>query len=372
MMKKDTNLLEEDWAVVKSFLPTGWEEGARKLGAFHWPREFRDAGVLLRTLLIHLVEGCSFRETAVRAKQGGLAGVSDVALLKRLRACGEWFRWMAEGVMRQWVRNVPGELVPGIERIRVIDGTTVEEPGSKGTSWRLHYSIDLQSLSCDEFMVTGPEVGESFKNFTVEPGDLLMGDRYYAHASAVAYVVEREGHVLVRAKIRGLNLRDKDGTRFDLIKRLRSLREGEIGDWDVWVEHADQLIKGRICAAKMSNSAAEAARRKIKREHAKKHGKKRELNPKRLEAAGYLFVFTTLNRTLAAAQVLEIFRARWQVELAFKRLKSILRIGHLHKTSRESAIAWLHGKILVAFLTTALISAGRAFFPWGYPIACRT
>jgi hypothetical protein len=82
----------------------------------------------------------------------------------------------------------------------------------------------------------------------------------------------------------------------------------------------------------------------------------------------YTFVFTTLDRSFAPATVLEIYRGRWQIELAFKRLKSIIALGHLRKTGLEGAKAWLHGKLLVAFLIEALIIAGERFFPWGYPI----
>jgi hypothetical protein len=371
-MKKRVDLLEEDWSVLASFLPEGWAAQAKELGAYRWSRGWEDAGSLLRTLLIHLVQGCSFRQTVVLAKQGGLADVSDVALLKRLRAAGEWFRWMAVGVMRRWLVGIRTEISLRGLRPRVADGTTVQEPGAKGTSWRVHYSIDLQSLSCDEFHVTGPDVGESFKNFVINPGDLLIADRCYAWASAIAHVIEKGGHVLVRAKTRGLALLDQYGKPFDMLGKLRTLKEGEIGDWDVWVQHDNRPIKGRICAVKKSNSAAEAARRKIHRENKRKHGKKREVNPRRLEAAGYFFVFTTLDRTFTAHSVLSIYSWRWQVELAFKRLKSLLHVGHLHKTNPEAAKAWLHGKILVAFLITAMMTAGKSFFPWGYPIHCQS
>ena len=63
-----------------------------------------------------------------------------------------------------------------------------------------------------------------------------------------------------------------------------------------------------------------------------------------------------------------MYRGRWQVELAFKRLKSLLGLGHLKKTDAEVAKAWLQGKLLVAFLIEALIASAERFFPWGYPL----
>src|ERR1051325_10965925 len=88
--------LGEDWEVIERVLPEGWQEAARRTGALIRTRGFDSPAALLRVLLMHLVDGCSLRETAVRAAAGALATVSDVALLGRLRGSGEWFRWMAE------------------------------------------------------------------------------------------------------------------------------------------------------------------------------------------------------------------------------------------------------------------------------------
>ena len=43
-----------------------------------------------------------------------------------------------------------------------------------------------------------------------------------------------------------------------------------------------------------------------------------------LEAADYVFVFTTLADQIAPQAVMELYRGRWQIELAFKRLKSLV------------------------------------------------
>ena len=114
---------EDDWQVVKSFLPTGWESKAKEFGALRRCRKFENAEALLRTFLIHLADGCSLRETVVRAEQGDIASISDVALLKRFKASGEWFRWMAVGVMEGWVKKQPTALfgrelrVPAIQTV---------------------------------------------------------------------------------------------------------------------------------------------------------------------------------------------------------------------------------------------------------------
>jgi len=90
--------------------------------------------------------------------------------------------------------------------------------------------------------------------------------------------------------------------------------------------------------------------------------------PQTLEAAGYTFVFTTLGADVEAACVLEMYRGRWQIEIAVKRLKSLMQLGHLKKTDPEGAQAWLQGKLLVSLLVEALVAAAERFSPWGYPL----
>ena len=83
--------------------------------------------------------------------------------------------------------------------------------------------------------------------------------------------------------------------------------------------------------------------------------------------AEYVLVFTTLPDSEASVdQVLEAYRLRWQVELTFKRLKSIAQIGHVPKHDDQSSRAWLYGKLLVALLSQRLARVGKSISPWGY------
>jgi hypothetical protein len=358
-----------DWELVRRLLPGGWREKARELGAMRRAKRFADGEALLRTLLIHLTEGCSLKETAVRARYAGLASVSSVAIWKRLRQSGEWLRWMAEGVMQRWIERLAGETLPGPYRLRLVDASVVSEPGSTGSDWRIHYAVELGSLRCDSLKVTDPGQGETFKQFAVRSGDLLIGDRVYANRPGVAHVVRHGGDVLVRLTVSNLALQTESGKPFPLLGRLRTLKIGKIGEWPCWIppeEVGEERIAARVCAVKKSRTASEEARRKLRRE-ASRDG--RTLQPDTIEAAGYIFLLSTVPaRALQAAQLLEVYRGRWQIELAFKRLKSIIQLSHLPKQDDDGARAWLHGKLLVAFLVEALIHLGESFFPWGYPL----
>lgn len=360
---------KEDWAVIENLLPEGWQEKCKELKAYQLNRAFSGPGDLLRTLLIHCAQGHSFRVTAALVEEGRLATLSDVALNKRLRLCGDWLQWLSNGVAKRWFPGKdPGDCAASL-CVKVADATTVQEPGSKGTSWRIHYSLQLSSLQCNEIMITGKEKGESFKNFTVQEGDLWIGDRIYAKAPGIAHVLSHGGDVLVRAGWNSLQLCDEQGQKFDLFGHLKRLRSHDVGDWPVFIAHGTDFITGRICAVRKSQWAANRERKRIIRESSKKG---RKTKPETLEAAEYIIVFTTLDQSISAETLLTIFRARWQIELTFKRLKSLLGLGHLHNKNPESAKAWLYGKLLAAFLIEALAVVSERFFPWGYPLGKKT
>lgn len=360
---------QADFDYLLTFLPSGWQDKARELGALRRCRKMPDARVLLRVLLIHLAEGCSLRETAVRAKQGGLLDVSDVAIMDRLGCAGEWLRWMSTELMAHWVARQPAAVFGPRFNVRLADATQVTEPGPTGSCWRIHYAVELPSLRCSELHVTdseGPQSGESLRRFAVAPGDLFIADRGYGAPPGIAHVVAGGGEVLVRFGWSNLPLVGERGGRFNLFARLRRLEGTALGDWPAGVRHGRRLIAGRVCAVKKSRQAAERARQRARRQ-AQRHGV--AIAPHTLEAAGYVFVFTTVAADLlGAADVLEFYRGRWQVELVFKRLKSVVGLGHLRKSDQQAARAWLHGKLFVAFLVEALRRHGESFFPWGYPL----
>lgn len=361
--------LDLDYAYLLTLLPEDWREKAKELGALRRCRKV-DAEQLLRVLLIHLAEGCSLRETALRAREGGIADLSDVAIMNRLRGSQSWFSWMNRELMRRWIRRQPESVFPSHWQVRLIDGTRIKEPGPTGSSWLIHYSIRLPSLTCDELLVSEPRggLGESFKRFSVHKNDLFVGDGVYGVRPSLFHVTGGGGDVLTRFALSNLPLHQKNGKGFDLLRRLRRLRARALGDWEVRVRDpkTKRSLAGRVVAVRRTRQAAEAARQRLRR-RAQKQGD--TLQPQTLEAANYVFVFTSAREEdLSAAQALEMYRGRWQIELVFKRLKSILGLGHLRKTDPDSAKAWLEGKLLVALLIEGLIRCGESFFPWGWPL----
>src|ERR1700723_2313356 len=144
----------------------GWEETAVLSGALERLRGFASARDLLRVLLLHVGRGYSLRESAVRARQSGLANVSDVAILKRLQKAGEWWRQLCVALLRESGFAIRTEMRGW--KVRAMDGTLIKEPGAGGGLWRVHYSLLLPELECDHLELTplnGPGTGEKPDRF---------------------------------------------------------------------------------------------------------------------------------------------------------------------------------------------------------------
>jgi len=358
--------LDEDWKLLLNLLPVGWEQQAVLSGASERLRGFGSTADLLRTLLLHVGKGYSLRETVVRAKAAGIAEVSDVALLKRLRNAEEWLRRLCVSLSQESGWEMPAE-TRGYN-VRALDGTLVKEPGRNGSLWRIHYSVRIPSLVCDHLELTavkGAGTGESLERFAASPEDLVLADRGFCKPGGVERLHRQGAVVMVRLNSSTLPLWGPAGSRFGLLEQVSQLKEtGTEREWPVWVQGAKERIAGRLCAIRKSEEAAEKARRHIVRKTQQGGATPK---PETLEYARYVMVFTTAPAShFSTAEVLEWYRARWQIELVFKRLKTLAELGSLPKHDDRSARAWLYGKLLIALLGQKLEQLGRDISPWGY------
>lgn len=356
----------EDWEILLSLFPSNWQEAATQSGALERLRGFESAEALIRTILLHVARGYSLRETVAQARVANLASVSDVALMKRLRKAEPWLRSLCLALLKESGVVLTGK--DGGQSVRVVDGTIVKEPGKTGSQWRLLYSLQLPTLDCDFFDLTsarGAGTGEVLGRVPVQPGDLLLADAAYCSAAGIHHVVHGGGDVLVRVNPLTLLICGATGKRRRLLPLLRKLtKPGQIGDWPVFVPGLEGLIEGRVCALRKSEAEIRKAER---RQRLKARKKQTKVSPETYEYAKYVIVFTTW-RKATANQILAWYRVRWQIELAFRRLKSLVQLGHLPKYDDASSRAWLYGKLFVALLAQKLMKVGRDISPWGYEL----
>ena len=355
--------LAEDWALLASWLPKELDSHAKSAGFMRRARGLQDAEIWLRLMLMHVAGGLSLKQTTVRARELGLAEVSSVALFKRLRLADIWLKQLTKHLIAEQRRRLRLDAWPWKGVIRVIDVTEIQEPGSTGSCWRVHYSLRLPEMTCDHYELTDSGGGEKLGRFVFNPNELVLVDRGYSHRPGVAHVLRSHAQVVVRWNHALFPLRTADGADFNVLSAVAPLRISQEAEWSVRFEHGGQQFPMRLCVRRKGRLAAKRALRKALRK-AQKNGATPD--PASLKLTEFILVLTSLPvSTMSTRSVLECYRCRWQVELAFKRLKSLLGMGHVPKTDDSSAKGWMQAKILTALLIERTIMEARLFSPWG-------
>jgi len=351
---------EDRFEQLLKLLPEGWEAKAKELGALQRAREIKTAEELLRMILLYLTEGRSFAGTCALLELSGEAKLSKVAVFKRMRNSADWLQWLCEHIYcgmglivekPQWLKE---------RKVIVVDGSEDVKCGVRRRCYMLHYSLDLFTLSAKELLVTDIKTGEKLVNFKqVGKGDIVIGDRAYGTLSGIAYLQQRKAGYVLRIGSRSFSLYNGKGQKIDLFERLSSLKEGKTADITAQCSINGQYEPIRICALRKDADSERRGLQRLKKENQRKQGGK-PVSELQRESNKYILVATSLEeKEIPSAQVLELYRLRWQIEIAFKQLKSLFQYNDLPANHSESVRAWFYGKLLLAALCETLVNTGR-------------
>jgi len=343
-------------------MPEGYEKSCFEKNAIQRKRGITDPGDLMMLCLFHLINGCSLMEISEIARLTKLGNVSDVAFMKRFENCNEWFKWILSATLTGGTFEYKKPDCLAEYRVVAIDASDVTEKGRSGRTYRLHYAFDLFKLESYQYFITPQTIGESLKNFKVNKSDLFIADRGYSSISGIEHCLTGGGDVVVRFRKGCFNVYDDNGEEVDLLKHLRTLENGDALDLSVYLAGNNfKQLPMRICAIRKTDEAIIAAKKKLRRRESRLQ---KSFSDEAKEINEYIILVTSLKDDICSKQVLEIYRLRWQVEIHFKRLKSILDFGELPKRRPESVMAWLNGKMIIALLIEKIILR-NAFPPRG-------
>ena len=83
-----------------------------------------------------------------------------------------------------------------------------------------------------------------------------------------------------------------------------------------------------------------------------------------LACADHIMLLTSLPARTHTLQLIgALYRLRWQIELAFKRMKSLLHMDRLPAKGADLASAWLHANLLIALMAEQTIAQCGGFPP---------
>jgi hypothetical protein len=348
-------LLNDDWASTVERLGgvQRLDLSARETGAFLRPREIRTAVDLLRVVLAYCLGESGLRVTAGWAAAIGLVDISAVALLYRLRQCGDWFSLLI-GVLLS-------AAAPGTVRgrlIRIIDGTAVAQAGPEARRmnklWRIHSAFDLPQERFGHFELTDERGGERLDRIPVVKGEIRIADRAYMQPDRIAKVLAAGGDILVRAGWKSARWLDAARKPISLIDWFRKAGTQGLIDRPIWVARKNgPTLALRLVAIKKPPKAAAEARRKARRNAQRE---RHNVSKATLAAADWVILITSLPAdAFPTADVMALYRLRWRIELAFKRLKSIVGLKGPPSVDERSARPYVLAHLLMILLLEPLI-----------------
>lgn len=341
-------LHEDDWEYVRTLLPADLEESARRTRALVRCRNIPDAVSFIRMALAYAVSDLSLKDVAAWASALQVAQITGPGLFYRLREAEQWLEQVLGQVLSE---QVP--LAAGGFRLRVVDATVINGPGQKAVQWRAHASVNPTTGAIRAVELTDDSGGEKFGRHCFRAGEVVLGDRGYASARGVYAVRQQEAHVVVR--FNPATVRTCDGKR-----RRIYLAEKEAGIPKIGAVEFDVTIPVPPPATRSHKTwdSAKAIAWIPARAIAA-----------RTRAGEVTWLLTTLSgKQMPAIGVLGLYRVRWQIELLFKRLKSLLHLDTLPSREGPTAKSWMLARLIAAALAQRLVQPSGPLSPWGYAL----
>jgi len=363
---------DRDWQqLVEQRLPADLEVQARQLKAFVRARGVPSALLLLRGLLYYVLSHSSLRGLSAWSRLIGLTSrvISGQAWHQRLLASADWLLWLFNALLA-----APKGSFGGLsQRILLVDATHVSCRAKRADTWRLHCAYDLLAGRLAWVRISTQQVGEGFAHLLLRVGDIVVGDGAYSRAKQLLAVAKAGAFCLVRYSTAHLPLYAPLAPawtkehRLDVPAWLRTLRPGLYERQAMIVEQKD-CLPVRLIALVLPEDQAEALRRQKQRQA---RDKGRTLSPEALFLAGFVLLVTTLPaQSWSREQLLELYRARWQIELLFKRIKAVLALHCLPAQTPQSAQAMICALLVAWMLIEDDVEQLRRQLSDGEPLEC--
>ena len=279
--------------------------------------------------------------------------LSKTAAHKRIRKCGPWLRSIVEVLCKNEGQAIPKPAFLGERNVILVDATDESVKGSKKSDYRLHYAFDLFNFRAKTIDLTTFEEGEKLSRYTLSNNDIVIADRAYCTINGIEHVLSQGSSFILRYKSKSFALYDENGVKLDILQRIRHLKALESTDIQCFYRLKNGKMRPiRLAAMKKTAKAIEETKRKMKRKASKKQEPPAQSDTAELNE--YVVLVTNLDYT--NEQILELYRARWQIEKVFHRLKSLFGYGDTPCKRDDTVQAWFYGKLLLAALCECILN----------------
>jgi len=320
------------WDRARSFLPFQLERLMRTSGLLERLRGTKSAEDLCRLLLLCALPKASFAAVSEWGREVGIASMSASAVFFRLCEAEQFMRECFLEVLLHAASRGSARCF-GKYRLLAVDATVLCGPGATGTDQKLHVVYDLGACAPISVDVTGSEGGESLARpeHIFKPGDLVLGDRGYGHARGLNSIIEAGSRFLIRFEFASIRLLDEFGEKITPKAAADRVPPRSGVDFLVWLPERDEPL--------------------------------RVIGDRNDKGENVWLITNLTSEELSVEEARSLYSARWQIELFFKRLKSLLDLDELPTRDGPTARPWIWAKLVLAAL--AVVMTDERFSPWG-------
>jgi hypothetical protein len=287
-----------------------------------------------------------------------------------------------EEVFRKTTKLVIGStksLAPILERFKkvvILDSTTTTLPDSMEKEFRgcggsyqggksavkFQTELDLRSGAITNIEIEQgrrPDSATSRQEIDLPAGSLRITDLGYFNLSVFASMVLMKVHYLSRLQYKTGVMR-LDGTALDLLPWL-SKQAGPIVDQMVLLGNAHR-VQSRLIAWRLPQEQADRRRHKLRLDTRSKRGQ--EPSAERLAWCDWSILVTSVPvEMLSPVEAVVLYRARWQIELLFKRWKSQGLVAQLSGSTDVRQMVRVWARMIAALVQHWLVVTCS----WGDP-----
>ncbi|MDR1956857.1 MAG: transposase [Treponema sp.] len=238
-------------------------------------------------------------------------------------------QWLGENIYRNNQRTLEPPPWLGDKKVYLVDASDEPVHGSDKADYRLQYAVGLF--------------------------DLVIGDRAYCSKQGIAYLRGLGSGFVLRFGTRRFHIYNANGREVNILRCFKGLKPGESGEATRYYEYEGEYQPLRFCVLRKTKEAERKGLEALEKTQMRKHGNK-ELSKAQRAYNRYVVVVTSISD--AALDVIrELYRQRWQIELVFKRLKSLFGYHEIPVHIEQSALAWFYGKLLLAALCETWVNS---------------
>lgn len=286
----------------------------------------------------------------------------------------DFVKYLLDESISEFTQNcISTNVFDGFKKVKIKDSSSFQlpdnmqylYPGNGGSSSdataRIQFEYDLKTSQVEELKVQSANIND-YKNAhdtigNIEEGELIIRDLGYVTLDILEQINKVGAFYLNRIQMRTAIYEKKNGKyeriSFKTIERSLRKKSSPFMVKDVYVGNRRYMPARVIFAMVPEDKKKERYKRQLKK--AERRGYKPHAGV--LEAIGLnIFITNTTEEQIPAAELFNVYRLRWQIELVFKSWKQICQINQMKKAQTSRCEVFIYTQLLWVILNWSILA----------------